>query len=75
MNETKSERGLVSKPVEDADAVIIALTSRRYVIVHRDGATRLRSAEQLCRPLHRLRPGEMVYYKGRRDEVRAITAY
>lgn len=64
-----------SLTIENCDALMISLTSQRFVIVRRDGPIRIWSAEQICRPLRNLRPGEPVYYNGRRETVRALAVY
>ena len=64
-----------SPSLETCDAVLIALASRRFVIVRRDGKIPLWSAERLCRPIRELRRGECVYYKGNRDTVEALAVY
>lgn len=61
--------------IERCDALIVSLTSQRFVIVRRGDKIRLWSAEQLCRPIRALRPGERVYHNGRIDTVRALTVY
>jgi len=60
---------------EQCEALLIALASRRYVIIRRDGPIRLWSADQLCRPVRHFRVGESVYYDGKPDRVRAIGIY
>ena len=64
-----------SPSIERCDALIVSLTSQRFVIVRRGDKIRLWSAEQLCRPIRTLRPGERVYYTGRPDTVRALSVY
>lgn len=64
-----------SASIENCDALLIALASQRFVIVRRGGKIRIWSAEQLCRPVRELRPGEAVYYDGRPDQVRALVVY
>lgn len=64
-----------SPSLAECDAVLIALQSRRFVIVRRGRGIPVWSAEQLCRPIRELRRGEAVYYKGNRDVVRAMTVY
>ncbi|MDV6032938.1 MAG: hypothetical protein F9B45_23200 [Phycisphaera sp. RhM] len=64
-----------SPSIESCDALIVSLTSQRFVIVRRGDKIRLWSAEQLCRPIRALRPGEGVYHNGRIDTVRALTVY
>lgn len=57
------------------DAWIICLQSRRFVIIRRGEKPRLRSAEQLCRPVEEFAPGEPVYYNGHRDVIRTLAVY
>ncbi|MCA9137234.1 MAG: hypothetical protein KDB00_10755 [Planctomycetales bacterium] len=54
---------------------MISLASQRFVIVRRNEKIRIWSAEQICRPVRDLRPGEQVYYNGNRDTVRALAVY
>ncbi len=61
--------------LQNCDALLISLASKRLVIVRRDGKIPIWSAEKVCRPVREIRPGERVYYKGRPDQVRAITVY
>ena len=62
-------------PRTEQPPVIIALASRRYVVVRHTTKLPLRSAEQLCKPVTELQPGESVYYKGTRDRVLASAPY
>ncbi|WP_372895463.1 hypothetical protein [Stieleria sp.] len=66
---------IASPSIEHCDALIVSLTSQRFVIVRRGDKIRLWSAEQICRPIRLLRPGERVYYNGRLETVRALTVY
>ncbi|QDV40518.1 hypothetical protein Enr13x_03240 [Stieleria neptunia] len=73
---THSRRPATPSPtIANCDALIVSLASQRFVIVRRGDPIRIWSAEQLCRPIRTLRPGERVYYNGRADTVRAITVY
>ena len=64
-----------SPSIENCDALIFSLASRRIVIVRRDGPIRIWSAQQLCRPIRELTLGEAVFYNGHRDTVRAMSIY
>ena len=72
-SETRTSRA--DDPLETCDALIIALDSQRIVILRRDEKIPMWSAEQICRPIRQMRRGEPVYYKGKRDVVRAIAVY
>ncbi|TWU04565.1 hypothetical protein [Stieleria varia] len=69
----RSEKVPVS--LANCDAVIIALQSRRFVIVYRDRPTRMLPVDQICRPVRSLQPGQCVFYKGRVETVRALAVY
>ena len=60
---------------EDATAVIIALESRRFVIVRPDETEKLYPGDPVGRPLGDLKPGDRVYYAGRQDTVRSVCTY
>ena len=77
MNQTATPRKPLppSPTLEDCDALMVSLASQRFVIVRRDGQIRIWSAEQICRPVRKLRPGERVYYNGHLDTVRALAVY
>ena len=64
-----------SPTLENCEALMVSLASQRFVIVRRDGKIRIWSAEQICRPVRQLRPGERVYYNGDLDTVRATAVY
>jgi hypothetical protein len=70
MNETLFQ----NRSLEDADAVIIALRSKRFVIVRQDDTGRL-YPEPLCKRIRDLRPGDTVHYQGKRDTVCGLCAY
>ncbi|MEL6108611.1 MAG: hypothetical protein AAFU85_21610 [Planctomycetota bacterium] len=73
--ESQSVRLPASKSIENCDAWMIGLQSQRIVIVRRDGPTRLRSAERICKPIQQVKPGETVYYNGRREQVRSVSVF
>ena len=60
---------------EQAAAVIIALESRRFVIIRPDETEKLYPGDPVGRPLGDLRPGDQVYYGGRQDTVRSLGTY
>ncbi len=62
------------RSLENAEAVIIALKSRRFVIVRKHGPKRL-YAEPICKRIRDLRPGDPVNYRGRLDTVCGLCAY
>jgi hypothetical protein len=56
-------------------AVIIALQSRRFVIIRPDETEKLSSADAADKPISDLQPGDQVLYAGRQDTVRSVCAY
>ncbi len=64
-----------STSLEDADAMLIALRSHRYVVVRRDRPLRLVPADTVCMRVRDLKPGDEVFYNGRRDEVISLCVY
>ena len=75
INTTPVRAMKTSPTIETCDALMIALDSQRLVIVRRDDKIRIWSAEQLCRPVRQLPPGDRVYYNGGLDKVRALAVY
>ena len=59
----------------EPQATIVALRSRRFLIVRGDCPNRVRSKERLCKPVSEFRSGERVYYQGREEIVRAVARY
>ena len=70
MNETQSN----ARSLEEAEALIIALKSRRFVIVRKDDPKRL-YPEPICKRIRDLRPGDTVHYPGTLDTVCALGEY
>ena len=69
------QQSVKSTSLENADALLIALRSQRYVVVRRDRPLRLVPAERICKPVRDLKPGDEVFYNGRRDEVLSLCVY
>lgn len=61
--------------LESCDAVIIALQSRRYVVVYRDRPIVIWPMDRICRSIRTLRPGDKVRYKGKTDIVQVMKVY
>ncbi len=70
MNQLQSHH----RSLEDATAVIIALKSRRFVIVRKDEPKPL-YPEPICKRIRDLRAGDTIHYHGKRDTVCGIDAY
>ena len=70
MNETQTQHS----PLEDADALIIALQSQRFVIVRKDEPKRL-YPDPICKRIRDLKPGDAVHYQGTMNTVCGVLAY
>ncbi|MEO1524050.1 MAG: hypothetical protein AAFX06_01375 [Planctomycetota bacterium] len=75
MNEISQQALPPSRSIDDCEALMIGLRSKRIVIVRCDDPIRLRSVERICKPVRQLRPGEEVYYNGKREQVRSVSVY
>ena len=64
-----------SPSMENCDALLVSLASRRIIVARRGQRVCLWSAERFCRPLRSIKPGEKVFYNGQLDTVRAIAIY
>ena len=71
MNETQTK----NRSLQEADALIIALKSRRFVIVRKNESQKLYPAEPICKRIRDLQPGDEVYYQGTLDTVCGLSAY
>ena len=60
---------------ENAEALIIALRSRRFVIIRQDAPKRLLAANPICKRIRDLRPGDEVYYDGKPDQILSLAEY
>lgn len=64
-----------SPSMENCDALLVSLASRRIIVARRGQRVCLWSAEQFCKPMRAIKPGEKVFYNGQLDTVRAIAVY
>ncbi len=69
------QKSVKSTSLENAEAMLIALRSQRYVVVRRDRPLRLVPADRVCKRIRDLNPGDEVLYNGRRDQVVSLCVY
>ena len=70
MNQTQTH----NSSLENADAVIVALESKKFVIVRRDDSRRL-LPDPICKRIRDLKPGDTVQYQGLRETVCGVSRY
>jgi len=70
MNQTQ----IHNSSLDNADAVIIALESKKFVIVRSDDPKRL-VPEPICKRIRDLQPGDTVHYQGSRETVCGLRRY
>ena len=61
--------------LENCDAVMIAIGPTRYLIVRREDAKRVTPLERICKRIRDLKPGDEIFYHGRRETVFGVCAY
>ncbi|MDA8745168.1 hypothetical protein N9N28_11090 [Rubripirellula amarantea] len=59
----------------NADAIMVCLEGRRFVVVRTDEPSELHFADETERDLRELRRGDAVIYRGKPTTVRAVGVY
>lgn len=63
------------RKLENAKAIIIALRSKRFVIVRQNERKRLFPTNPICKRIRDLEPGDEVIYEGQSDSVMSLCEY